>query len=129
MPKEEELKYTKTHEWLFIEDNIATVGISEHAQHEIGDIVFVELPKIGQKLEKEKPCAIVESVKSAFDVYAPISGEVIAINENITKEPGIINQSPIENGWFFKMKVSNPNEAEELMNFQAYTEFIKQNAH
>ena len=125
MYKPEELKYTKTHEWTHPGAE-AAVGISEHAQHEMGDVVFVELPKVGQKLEKEKPCAVVESVKSAFDIYAPISGEVTAVNEAVTGEPALLNQSPLDKGWMFKLKPANPAEAETLMDWAAYQEFIKQ---
>lgn len=128
MPKSEEAKYCKTHEWVYLGAE-ATVGISDHAQHEMGDVVFVELPKVGQKLEKEKPCAVVESVKSAFDIYAPISGEVTAVNDAVAGDPALLNQSPLENGWLFKMKPANPAEADALMNWTAYQEFIKQSAH
>ena len=128
MSKPEELKYTKTHEYLHPGAE-AIVGISAHAQHEMGDVVFVELPKVGQKLEKEKPCAVVESVKSAFDIYAPVSGEVTAVNAAVTGEPALLNQSPLENGWMFKIKPSNPAEAETLMDWTAYQDFVKQAAH
>lgn len=128
MPKPEEARYTKTHEWIHSGAEV-TVGISDHAQHEMGDVVFVELPKVGQKLEKEKPCAVVESVKSAFDIYAPVSGEVTAVNGAVASEPALLNQSPLDNGWMFKMKPSNPAEAEALMDWTAYQEFVKQTAH
>ena len=128
MPKPEEVKYTKTHEWVSPGAE-AAVGISDHAQHEMGDVVFVELPKVGQKLEKEKPCAVVESVKSAFDIYAPVSGEVTAINEAVTGDPALLNQAPLEGGWLFKLKTSNPAEGATLMDWAAYQEFIKQSAH
>ncbi|MCM2267901.1 MAG: glycine cleavage system protein GcvH [Elusimicrobiales bacterium] len=128
MPKPEEARYTKTHEWIHPGAE-AVVGISDHAQHEMGDVVFVELPKVGQKLEKEKPCAVVESVKSAFDIYSPVSGEVTAVNDAVTGEPALVNQSPLGNGWLFKMKPSNPAEAEALMNWTSYQEFVKQSVH
>ncbi len=128
MPKPEEVKYVKTHEWVHLGAE-TTVGISDHAQHEMGDVVFVELPKVGQKLEKEKPCAVVESVKSAFDIYAPVSGEVTAVNDAVTGDPARLNQSPLENGWLFKLKPSNPAEADTLLDWAAYQEFIKQSAH
>ena len=128
MPKPEEVKYTKTHEWIHPGAE-AAVGISDHAQHEMGDVVFVELPKVGQKLEKEKPCAVVESVKSAFDIYSPVSGEVTAVNGAVTGEPALLNQAPLEGGWMFKIKPSNPAEAETLMDWAAYQEFVKQSAH
>ena len=124
-----DLKYTKSHECVRVSGDTATVGISDHAQHEMGDVVFVELPKVGQKLEKEKPCAVVESVKSAFDIYAPVSGEVTAVNDAVTGEPALLNQSPLDKGWMFKMKPSNPAEGETLMNWTAYQEFVKQSAH
>ncbi|MGD9643389.1 MAG: glycine cleavage system protein GcvH [Elusimicrobiales bacterium] len=128
MSKPEELKYTKTHEYVHPGAE-AIVGISDHAQHEMGDVVFVELPKVGQKLEKEKPCAVVESVKSAFDIYSPVSGEVTAVNAAVTGEPALLNQSPLENGWLFKIKPSNPADADGLMDWNAYQEFVKQAAH
>lgn len=128
MPKPEEARYTKTHEWI-APGAEAAVGISDHAQHEMGDVVFVELPKVGQKLEKEKPCAVVESVKSAFDIYAPVSGEVVAVNEAVVSEPALLNQSPLENGWLYKMKPSNPADAQALMDWNAYQEFVKQSVH
>ena len=128
MPKPEEVKYTKTHEWVHLGAETA-VGISDHAQHEMGDVVFVELPKVGQKLEKEKPCAVVESVKSAFDIYAPVSGEVTAVNADVTGDPALLNQSPLDNGWLFKIKLSNPAEGETMMDWTAYQEFVKQSAH
>ena len=127
MPKPEEVRYTKTHEWVHLGEE-AVVGISDHAQHEMGDVVFVELPKIGQKLEKEKPCAVVESVKSAFDIYAPVSGEVTAVNDALPGEPAMLNQNPLEGGWIFKMKPSAPAEGETLMDWPAYQEFLKQSA-
>lgn len=128
MPKPEEARYTKTHEWI-AGGAEATVGISDHAQHEMGDVVFVELPKVGQKLEKEKPCAVVESVKSAFDIYAPVSGEVTAVNDAVTGEPALVNQSPLEKGWLYKIKPANPADAQALMDWPAYQEFVKQSVH
>ena len=129
MPKPEEARYTKTHEWIALEGDQALVGVSDHAQHEMGDVVFVELPKMSQKLEKDKPCTVVESVKSAFDIYAPVAGEVSAVNTTVTDDPAIINQSPLEKGWLFKMKVSNPDDFKSLMDLNTYQEFIKQGVH
>jgi len=126
MPKPEEVKYTKTHEWLHVQGPEATVGLSDHAQHEMGDIVFVELPKADQAVEKEKPCAIVESVKSAFDIHAPVSGRISALNEGVAKEPVLVNQSPLDKAWLFKIKLSNPAQVKDLMDWTAYQEFIKQ---
>ncbi|GAB4032033.1 MAG: glycine cleavage system protein GcvH [Elusimicrobiota bacterium] len=126
--KPEELKYTKTHEWIKIEGENATVGISDHAQHEMGDIVFVDLPKIGTRVEKGKQACVVESVKSAFDIYAPVNGEITEANTKLSDEPALLNQSPLENGWLFKMKVSNPDQS-DLMDWNTYQEFIKTAAH
>ncbi|PIS47172.1 MAG: glycine cleavage system protein H [Elusimicrobia bacterium CG08_land_8_20_14_0_20_51_18] len=127
--KPEELKYTKTHEWLHISGDAAVVGISDHAQHEMGDIVFVDLPKVGSKVQKEKQACVVESVKSAFDIYAPVSGEITEANTKLSDEPALVNQSPLENGWLFKMKISAPAEASDLMDWNAYQEFVKTAAH
>ncbi len=128
MPGKEEVRYTKTHEWVFIEGDEATIGISDHAQEEMGDVVFVELPKPEQKIEKEKPCAVVESVKSAFDIYAAIAGEVTVINEKLEDDPALINTSPLEDGWLYKVKISNQADFNDLMDYSAYQEFIKESA-
>jgi len=129
MPKQEEVKYTKTHEWVHVSGQEALVGLSEHAQHEMGDIVFVELPKGAQNVEKEKPCAVVESVKAAFDIYAPVSGKIAALNDEVAKEPALINQSPLDKAWLFKVQMTDPEQAKGLMDWNAYQEFVKQNAH
>ena len=129
MPKQEEVKYTKTHEWISVQGQEATVGLSDHAQHEMGDIVFVELPKPAQAVEKENPCAVVESVKSAFDIYAPVSGQISALNEEAAKEPALINQSPMDKAWLFKITLSNPDQVKDLMDWNAYQDFVKQATH
>ena len=129
MPKQEEVKYTKTHEWIFVQGKEATVGLSDHAQHEMGDIVFVELPKAAQAVEKEKPCAVVESVKSAFDIYAPVSGAIAALNDEVAKDPALINQSPMDKAWLFKITLSNPDQVKDLMDWSAYQDFVKQATH
>ena len=116
-----ELRYLATHEWGRIDDEgILTVGISEHAQDLLGDIVFVELPDIGKELDAEEESAIVESVKAASDVYAPLSGEVIEVNEKLLDEPEIVNSSPIEDGWFFKIKLNDASSFENLMTEEEY---------
>ena len=116
-----ELRYLATHEWGRIdEEGILTVGISEHAQDLLGDIVFVELPDIGKELDAEEESAIVESVKAASDVYAPLSGEVIEINEKLLDEPEIVNSSPLEDGWFFKIKLNDSTAFESLMTEEEY---------
>ena len=116
-----ELRYLATHEWGRIdEEGILTVGISEHAQDLLGDIVFVELPDIGKELDAEEESAIVESVKAASDVYAPLSGEVIEVNEKLLDEPEIVNSSPLEDGWFFKIKLNDTSSFENLMTEEEY---------
>ena len=116
-----ELRYLATHEWGRIDDEgILTVGISEHAQDLLGDIVFVELPDIGKELDAEEESAIVESVKAASDVYAPLSGEVIEVNEKLLDEPEIVNSSPLEDGWFFKIKLNDASSFENLMTEEEY---------
>lgn len=120
MYNQEKCKFSKTHEWAFIEGDTAVCGISDHAQHEISDIVFVELPKVGAKVEAGKSCAVIESVKSAADFYAPLSGEVVEVNENLNASPALINQAPHGDGWIFKIKISNAKEEENLLSFDAY---------
>ena len=116
-----ELRYLATHEWGRIdEEGILTVGISEHAQDLLGDIVFVELPDIGKELDAEEESAIVESVKAASDVYTPLSGEVIEVNEKLLDEPEIVNSSPLEDGWFFKIKLNDASSFKNLMTEEEY---------
>ena len=117
-----EIRYLASHEWGRIdEEGILTVGISDHAQDLLGDIVFVELPDIGKTLEAEEESAIVESVKAASDVYSPLSGEVIEVNEKLLDEPEIVNGSPYEEGWFFKIRLDDSSEFENLMTEEEYT--------
>ena len=121
MSSTNELRYLASHEWGRIdEEGILTVGISEHAQDLLGDIVFVELPDIGKELDAEEESAIVESVKAASDVYAPLSGEVIEINEKLLDEPEIVNSSPLEDGWFFKIKLNDSTAFKGLMTEEEY---------
>ena len=116
-----EVRYLESHEWGRIdEEGILTVGISDHAQDLLGDIVFVELPDLGKELEAEEESAIVESVKAASDVYAPLSGEVIEINEKLFDEPEIVNSSPFEDGWFFKIKLDDTSTFGDLMTEEEY---------
>lgn len=115
-----ELKYTKSHEWLRLEDDgLVTVGISDHAQELLGDLVFVELPEAGTDFVAGDECCVVESVKAASDVYMPISGEIVEINEELADEPEIINNSPYDNGWLFKVRPS-AEELDELMDAETY---------
>ena len=119
------LYFTKDHEWIRVEGEEATVGISKHAEQALGDIVFAEAPEAGRQLSKGSDAAVVESVKAASDVYAPVSGEVIEGNPGIADDPSLINRDPEGEGWFFKLKLSNPGELEGLMDETAYREFCE----
>lgn len=117
----ENLKYLESHEWAKIEDDgTVTVGISDHAQELLGDIVFVELPQVGSSIKKQADVAVVESVKAASDVYSPVSGEIIATNENLENAPETVNSSPYDDGWFFKIKPTNIDEVSDLLDAEAY---------
>lgn len=122
-------KYTKTHEWIKVEGEIGIVGVTNFAQEQMGDIVFVDLPKAGQNLEKGKQACVVESVKSAFDIYSPVSGEIIEVNSNLSNDPAIINQDAMGNGWIYKIKISNPKDLDDLMDKSVYEEFCKTQTH
>ena len=117
--------FTDEHEWIEVEDDSATVGITDYAQEQLGDIVFVELPEVGTALEKGGDAAVVESVKAASDVYAPITGEVTEGNSALEDEPALVNASPEEDGWFFRMSVGDKAELEGLMDEAAYKEFVE----
>jgi glycine cleavage system H protein len=112
--------YTSDHEWLRVEGDVATVGITDYAQQQLGDVVFAELPKVGRQIKKGEAAAVVESVKAASDVYAPVSGEVIAANDALAGEPGLINSDAGGKGWFFKIKLANTSELDGLMDEAAY---------
>jgi glycine cleavage system H protein len=114
------LKYTKDHEWLRIEGDVATVGITPYAQEKLGDLVFVELPSAGTKLSKGAVAATVESVKAASEVYAPVGGEVLTVNDKLTTEPGLVNAEPTGSGWLFRMKIADAAELDTLLDEQAY---------
>jgi len=114
------LKFTPDHEWLRIDGDVAVVGITDHAQEQLGELVFVELPVSGNSLEKGSPAAVVESVKAASEVYAPISGQVVETNESIVADPSLVNSDPLGAGWFFKLKIANPSEIESLMDEKTY---------
>jgi glycine cleavage system H protein len=119
-----DIYFTEEHEWLKVEDGVATVGITDHAQEQLGDLVFVELPDVGRTLKQDEEGAVVESVKAASDVYAPASGEVVEINEAVSSEAELVNREAEGNGWLYKMKLSDPSELEGLMDREAYTNFI-----
>ena len=122
---EKNCRFAKSHEWAFAEGDVATVGISDYAQKEISDIVFVELPKPGAQVEQGKPCAVIESVKAAADFFAPVSGEVTEVNDALADNPALVNQAPHADGWFFKIKMSKPAELEALMEFGEYQKTIQ----
>ena len=115
-----ELRYAKTHEWVRVAGEYATIGITDHAQHELTDVVFVELPKQGRTLKAGESCAVVESVKTASDIYTPVSGEVTAVNDAVVANPALVNTDPYGEGWFFKIKLTNPTEAQNLLSAEDY---------
>ena len=118
----EELLYTKEHEWCRIEDDVATIGITWHAQDALGDIVFVDLPEPGAIVNAKDEIAVVESVKAASDLYSPVSGEIIEVNEVLAEAPETVNAGPYENGWFLKMTISDKAELDELVDADAYSD-------
>lgn len=115
-----DLKYASSHEWVRVSGDIATVGITDHAQHELTDIVFVELPQIGRKLAAGEACAVVESVKTASDIYSPVSGEVTEVNQAIADNPALVNQAAFGDGWFYKLKIANAGDLAKLLTPDAY---------
>ncbi|WP_373505902.1 glycine cleavage system protein GcvH [Aestuariivirga sp.] len=118
------VKYSKDHEWVTVENGIATIGITNHAQEQLGDVVFVELPAIGRKVEKDGDAAVVESVKAASEVYAPVSGEVVEVNKELEGDPAMVNRDAEGDAWFMKVKLANPSELDGLMDKAAYDAFV-----
>ena len=118
------LKYTKEHEWILIEGNIITVGITDHAQAELTDVVFVELPEISKEVEENDPMAVVESVKAASDIYAPLAGKIIETNTQLESDPSLINNTPYAEGWICKIELRDASQVENLMNASDYQGFI-----
>ena len=116
--------YTDEHEWIEVEGDVATVGITDYAQGQLGDIVFVELPEAGAMIEQGKDAAVVESVKAASDVYAPITGEIIEVNPALEEDPALVNSAPEDGGWFFKMTIADPGELVGLMDEDGYKAFV-----
>jgi glycine cleavage system H protein len=123
------LKYTKTHEWVKVEGETAVCGITDYAQKEISDVVFVEVPKKGKQVKQGDPAAVVESVKAAFDIYAPVSGEVMESNQALEGTPALVNQDPYGEGWFFKVKLSQMSELNSLLSSAVYEKYIQEGAH
>ena len=119
-------KFTKDHEWIDIEGDVARIGITNYAQEQLGDVVFVELPEAGRQFQQGNDAAVVESVKAASEVYAPVSGEIVEPNTKLEDDPALVNQDPTESGWFFTMKVSNPDELRDLMDEAAYADYVKE---
>jgi glycine cleavage system H protein len=115
-----DLKYAKSHEWVRVNGDVATIGITDHAQHELTDVVFVELPEVGRKLKAGEACAVVESVKTASDIYSPVSGDITEVNQAVVDDPALVNTEPYEDGWFFRIKLSNPAELSALLGPEQY---------
>ena len=118
------MKFTEEHEWLRVEDDVVVVGITEHASTQLGDVVFVELPAVGAEFTKDDQASVVESVKAAAEVYAPFDGEVVEVNDALEGDPGLVNTEPEGDGWFFKLKVADPSQLEDLLSAEAYKEFV-----
>lgn len=121
-----ELKYAKSHEWVRVEGDIATIGITDHAQQELTDVVFVELPAAGKKVSAGEACAVVESVKTASDIYSPVTGEVVEVNAALGQTPALVNDHPYEQGWFYKVRLQNRDDLQKLLGAQEYSQAIGQ---
>ncbi len=118
------LRFTKDHEWVRLDGDLAVIGITDYAQSQLGDVVYVELPEIGHRVEQGKEAAVVESVKAASEVYAPISGEVAEVNEALAADPAKVNADPNGEGWFFKLRLDDPSQLDQLMDEAAYQRFV-----
>ena len=124
-PKSADKRYTRDHEWVVLDGDIATVGITDHAQEQLGDLVHVELPELEREVVEGETCAVVESVKAASDVYSPLAGKVVEINETITEDPSIVNSDAEGEGWFFRLELDDPESFEALMDQDGYDEFLE----
>lgn len=129
MASPQDRKYTKTHEWVRQDGDVATIGISDYAQTELGDITFVELPEVGDAVSRQEPFGVVESVKAASEVYAPVDGEVVARNEDAIAAPDLVNASPYDQAWLIKVRLSDPSQLDELLDARAYDEAATAAAH
>ena len=118
------LKYTPEHEWIRVEGNVGTVGITPYAQEQLGDVVFVELPEVGRRAEQGKEIAVVESVKAASEIFAPVTGDVVDVNKALPETPATVNSDPLGAGWFFKVKLADPGQLAKLMDEAAYAAFV-----
>jgi glycine cleavage system H protein len=124
-----DLRYTRTHEWVKVEGDLATVGITDHAQGELGDITYLELPEPGDDLSQASPLGIVESVKAASDIYAPVDGEVVERNEEVVDAPDLVNSSPYEQAWLIRIRINDASQIENLMDAETYSRFIESESH
>ncbi len=124
----EEYLYSKDHEWIHVQDGVGTVGITDYAQHELGDVVFVDLPEVGDSYESGDPFGSVESVKAVSEVFCPVGGEVIEVNSKLEESPELINQSPHEKAWMIKVRIANPDELKELLGAEEYEEYLQEQA-
>ncbi|PYT08865.1 MAG: glycine cleavage system protein GcvH [Acidobacteria bacterium] len=122
----EDLSYTKDHEWVRVKDNLATVGITDHAQHQLGDVVYVELPKVGDRFEASEPFGSVESVKAVSEVYMPLAGSVVEVNESLNDSPEQVNEDPYGEGWMIRIKMDNPSQVDALLTAIEYEDYIKE---
>jgi glycine cleavage system H protein len=120
--------YSKDHEWILVQDNVGTIGITDYAQHELGDVVYVDLPEVGDTFEANEPFGSVESVKAVSEVFCPVGGEVIEVNSKLEEKPELINQSPHEDAWMIKIRITNPEELKELLSAEEYEEYLQEQA-
>jgi glycine cleavage system H protein len=118
--------YSKDHEWILVQDNVGTIGITDYAQHELGDVVYVDLPEVGDTFEANEPFGSVESVKAVSEVFCPVSGEVTEVNSKLEEKPELINQSPHQNAWMIKIRITNPEELKELLSAEEYEEYLQE---
>ncbi|MBU1121381.1 MAG: glycine cleavage system protein GcvH [Candidatus Omnitrophota bacterium] len=123
------MKYTKSHEWVKIENGVAVIGITDYAKDQLGDVVFIELPDVGQRVVKSSQLGTVESTKTASEIYTPLTGEVIAVNDGLVDNPQWVNESPFEKGWMVKIKLSDENQLNDLLDEGAYKEFVSKEKH
>ena len=120
------LRYSKEHEWVAAEETVATIGITDHAQEQLGEIVYIELPSIGEKVSKDDPFGVVESVKAVSDIYAPVSGTVVEVNEDLPESPEVVNEDPYGDGWLIKVKMNDASDLDDLMDNEEYAEMVAQ---
>jgi len=118
------LKYSKEHEWVAAEESMATIGITDYAQEQLGEIVYIELPSVGEKVSKDDPFGVVESVKAVSDIYAPVSGTVLEVNEDLAESPEVVNEDPYGDGWLIKVRVSDPADLDDLMDNEEYEQMV-----